>query len=376
MFLKILFWIVRVLTLLLIAVSLLPEIPSGHWAIRLWEFPRLQLSVVLAVVLLLLILHAWLGRARKEHGVLLALLLATGGWQVSHILPFTPVWPKEVQEADARTLESQSTFKILTANVDYTNDRYADALDLIEREDPDVVLIIEIDREWEAGLAPLDESYEYYVGEVREEGLGIALWSRFPLQAQDVAHLVSERRPSVFATLDVPGIGAVRYVGIHPVPPGLKERTPDDGGDAERRDSRERDAELMLVAERVEQDPDSRWIVTGDFNDAAWSNTTQLFMSLSDLKDPRRGRGLLSTYHVDYPFWRYPIDHLFVSDGFELVALDRVTLAGSDHFAITATLTAAAQDPAAPEASAQEQQEADELIEEGEEDAREEGVSS
>ncbi len=50
MLLNILLWVVRGLTLALITVSLLPEIPSGHWAIRLWEFPRLQLSLVIAAV--------------------------------------------------------------------------------------------------------------------------------------------------------------------------------------------------------------------------------------------------------------------------------------------------------------------------------------
>ncbi|WNL38692.1 endonuclease/exonuclease/phosphatase family protein [Halomonas sp. PAMB 3232] len=376
MLLNILLWVVRGLTLALITVSLLPEIPSGHWAIRLWEFPRLQLSLVIAVTLLLLTLHAWLARARKEHAVLLVALLATGAWQGSHILPFTPVWPDEVAEASAQTLSNQSTFKIMTANLDFQNDRYEEALEVIKREDPDIALLIEVDSGWEDSLAPLDELYEYREGDVRGEGLGIVVWSRIPLQNARVEHLVSERRASIFATLDVPGIGPVRYAGIHPVPPGLKERTPNDGGETERRNSRERDAELMLVAERVAEDADNRWIVTGDFNDAAWSNTTRLFKELSELKDPRRGRGLLSTYHTEYPLWRYPIDHMFVSDGFELVELDRVTIEGSDHFAITTTLTAAAKDQAPPDAPQEAQQDADELIEEGAKDASEQGVSS
>ncbi|WP_115853880.1 endonuclease/exonuclease/phosphatase family protein [Kushneria indalinina] len=376
MFSKILFWVVRVLTLLLIVASLLPELPSGQWFIKLWEFPRLQLTLAIAVTLLLLILHAWLKRPRKEHAVLLVLLLATGGWQAFHILPFTPVWPKEVPTADARTLEDQATFKVMTANVDYKNDRYAEAVDLIRREDPDLLLLIEVDDEWKQGLAPLSEAYEYRIGEVRGEGLGIMLWSRFPMREQEVAHLVSERRPSIFATLDIPDLGLVRYTGIHPVPPGLKDRIAHNDETTERRDSRVRDAEVMLVARHVQQNPDNRWIVTGDFNDVAWSDTNQLFSELSDLKDPRRGRGLLSTYHTAYPFWRYPIDHMFVSDGFQLVDLNRVKLQGSDHFAITTTLTAARKDHTAPEASRQAHQKAEELIEEGAEDASEHGVSN
>lgn len=375
MFLKFMLWTIRVLILLLVVVSILPEMPSGQWWIRLWEFPRLQLTFVLAVVLLLLIFHAWLKRPRKEHAVLLVLILALAGWQLSHIVPFTAVWPNEVPTADAQTLENQSTFKVLTANVTYKNDSYSEVVELIRREDPDLLLLIEIDSEWEEGLAPLNERYEYRVGEVRGEGLGIVLWSRFPFLEQEVKYLVSERRPSLFVTLDIPGIGPIRYVGTHPVPPGLKDRITHNDETTERRDSRVRDAELMLVARHVQQDSDNRWIVTGDFNDVAWSDTTKLFADLSDLKDPRHGRRLLSTYHAERPFWRYPIDHLFVSDGFHLVDLDRIRLKGSDHFAITTTLTAARKDQAKPEASEDEHQKAQELVEEGTEDASEHDVS-
>jgi endonuclease/exonuclease/phosphatase (EEP) superfamily protein YafD len=168
----------------------------------------------------------------------------------------------------------------------------------------------------------------------------------------------------------------VRFVGAHPVPPGLQERTVSSDNTEKRRDSRERDAELMLVARHVQQDSDNRWIVTGDFNDVAWSGTTRLFADLSDLKDPRRGRRLLSTYHAKYPLWRYPIDHLFVSDGFHLVDLERVKVLGSDHFGIFTTLAAGQKDQAKPDASAEEEQKAQEMVEEGAEDAAEHDVSS
>ncbi|MGM0857218.1 MAG: endonuclease/exonuclease/phosphatase family protein [Pseudomonadota bacterium] len=107
---------------------------------------------------------------------------------------------------------------------------------------------------------------------------------------------------------------------------------------------------LTSVARHTQKDADNRWIVTGDFNDVAWSGTTRLFADLSDMKDPRRGRRLLSTYHAERPLWRYPIDHLFVSEGFHLIDLARVEVHGSDHFGISTTLTAAKKDQAKPEA--------------------------
>ncbi|WP_235042424.1 endonuclease/exonuclease/phosphatase family protein [Vreelandella profundi] len=357
----------------LVVVSLLPLVPSGQWWIRVWDFPRLQLTVLLVLPLSLLAIHAWRSRQCKEHKAWLAVIVMIAGWHAWHILPFTAVWATEVPTAQAEPDRPHPTLKVLTANVTFANDHYAEILNMVEQEDPDILLLIEVDSALNEGLASLDEEYAHRVGEVREEGLGIVMWSRIPLLEKGVEHLVSERRPSVFATLDMPEVGPVRFIGAHPVPPGLLERNAAND-DEERQDSRERDAELMLIARHVQKDPDNRWIVAGDFNDVAWSRTTKLFAELSDLKDPRRGRRLLSTYHAERPWWRYPIDHMFVSDGFHLIDIDRVRVQGSDHFGILTTLTAARKDQAKPEASEGQEQEAEEIVEEGEADAAESGA--
>lgn len=391
MLLNSLVWITRLILFMMVVVSILPLIPSGQWWVRLWDFPRLQLTGALVVPILLLGLHAWLKRPRKEHAAWTAVIVVIAGWHLYHILPFTTVWSTEVPTADVQPGGNQATLKVLTANVTYTNDHYDEILAMVRREDPDLLLLIEVDDTLAEGLAPLDDDYAYRVGEVRDKGHGIVLWSRIPLLEQEVKHLVSERRPSIFATLDVPGAGPVRFIGAHPVPPGLnesnnsndkgeeqngEEQNGEEQNEVERRDSRERDAELMLIARHVQQDPDNRWIVTGDFNDVGWSATTRLFADLSDLKDPRRGRRLLSTYHAEYPLWRYPIDHLFVSDGFHLIDLDRVEVVGSDHFGIFTTLAVGRKDQSRPEASAEEEEEAQEMVEEGAEDAAEHDVSA
>ncbi|WP_346796519.1 endonuclease/exonuclease/phosphatase family protein [Halomonas sp. Bachu 37] len=306
----------------------------------------------------------------------LAVILVTCGWQLSHIVPFTPLWPTEVPTAEAEPDEPRTPIKVLTANVAYNNDRYDELLEVVRHEDPDLLLLIEIDQTWAEEVAMLDRHYSYRVGEVRDEGLGMVLWSRFPLREQEIKYLVSERRPSIFATLDVPRVGPIRYIGTHPVPPGLRDRISHNDEDSERRDSRIRDAELMLVARHVKEHADQRWIVTGDFNDVAWSDTTQLFADISDLKDPRRGRRLLNTFDANRPLLRYPIDHMFVSDGLHLADLGRLRIPGSDHFAITATLSVAEKDSVKPKASEEKKEKARELVEEGEEDATEHSVSS
>jgi endonuclease/exonuclease/phosphatase (EEP) superfamily protein YafD len=129
----------------------------------------------------------------------------------------------------------------------------------------------------------------------------------------------------------------------------------------------ERDAELLLVGKRV-HGAALPVIVCGDLNDVAWSRTTRLFQKTSRLLDPRKGRGLFSTFHARTPGFRFPLDHIFHSDDLRLVEMRRLPYVGSDHFPVYAALSyepAARDEQEAPAADRADKQEASETISQG-----------
>ena len=310
MLITLLLWIARTILLLELVAAVLPLVPAGAWAVRLCDFPRLQLAMILAIPLVIAIAHGVYSGWKTEPFWLIAITLLIAAWQLAHVVPYTPAWSVQVPTTKA---PSSDAMRVVVANVEIVNTRRKEIIEKIESINPDVLLLIEVDDSWRQDLTPLREKFAHHCESYRDEGLGIALWSNISMRDPQVKHLVSERRASIHADLEIPNGELIHFVGVHPTPPGLMDST--EGG---RRDSRVRDAELVLVAREVQQRPDEAWIVTGDFNDVAWSHTTRLFQRLSGLKDPRVGRQLLNTYHSEYPLLRYPIDHVFLSRGFSV----------------------------------------------------------
>jgi len=190
------------------------------------------------------------------------------------------------------------------------------------------------------------------------------LFSRLPLVEPRVEFLVQDDIPSVHTAFDLPGGERVYLHGIHPRPP---EPIRDQ-------DSTPRDAELVLVGRAIADAGSRPTVVAGDLNDVAWSPTTELFLRLSGLLDPRMGRGFYNSFNAKNPLFRYPLDHVFHSNHFRLVELRRLPAVGSDHFPMLVELSYE-PDTAQPEQPPLEQrerdrEEADEKMEEQAEAAR------
>ena len=298
-------------TLFILLVSLLPLLRHPHWFIRGMDFPRLQFTIL--AVALLIAHFVFLDVKAPITQILLLVTTLCVVWQLWWILPFTFVWPKEVKNSDDHSIDKQLT--ILTSNV-FTPNRQADALiTLVKHYQPDVLVTLESDQWWQEQLKVIEVDMPYCVKCPLDNLYGMHVYSRLPLSEQEVCYLVQQDVPSIHTALKLRTGDKIRLHFLHPAPPSPTENT----------ESTERDAELVIVARSIAQ-TNHPVIVTGDLNDVAWSATTRLFRKISGLLDPRVGRGAFNTFHADYPFARWPLDHLFHSDHFTLVDIQRLSL--------------------------------------------------
>lgn len=337
---EITFWILCFGTTAIVVMTVLPLFPHPHWVVRGMDFPRLQIAAI-ALILLFLQL-ALLDLNRFTSWILLSGVAISLVSQLRWIIPYTPIWPKEVKQAKAAP--TPRTLSILTANV-LTPNRNASALiKLVRQHQPDILVTLESDQWWQDQLETLEREMPYSIKCPLDNLYGMHVFSRLPLQESECRYLVEDKVPSMHTLVQLRSGDRVRVHFLHPAPPSPTEN-PESG---------ERDAELVIVGRSVSE-TNEPIIVTGDLNDVAWSPTTRLFRKVSGLLDPRVGRGFFSTFHANYRLLRWPLDHLFHSRHFTLVSLDRLPSIGSDHFPLLtkvhyAPLRGSEQEPLQPEA--------------------------
>jgi endonuclease/exonuclease/phosphatase (EEP) superfamily protein YafD len=303
-------------------------VKDSYWLFKALEFPRLQKLVIIAALLAGWGVY-WYYTGRVNYVAASALLLS-GLYLIYKILPYTPLHPKEVKPAAPHSGEDQ--LKVLTANVFQDNRHYAGLLQQVRTYDPDVILLLETDRGWEEGLRELDKDYPHALKHPLDNTYGLLFYSRFPIRHGKVRFCVTDDIPCVDGELELPSGRTVKVWGLHPKPPAPQES----------RTTEEQDKELMKVAFEAKacQKPA---LVFGDLNDVAWSHTTILFKKISGLLDPRRGRGFYNSFSANHWFLRFPLDYLFCSKEFALVAMKRLGHNGSDHFPMFIHLALAPQ---------------------------------
>ncbi len=333
---------------IVVIVSVFPLLRSDLWWVRAWDFPRVQ--VLLVGLVILVARFAIRVPMTKPDWIVYGLLGLFLTLHAGRIFPYTPLAKK--QSLVAKSMDPDRTLSLMVANV-LMHNRQADRLvDLVREVQPDLLFVLEPDHWWAEQLVVLEPSYAYRIEKPLEDTYGMMLYSRLELIEPEIRYLMDPGVPSFFARAVLASGELVDLHLLHPKPPYP----------AESLETTERDAEILIagLAAKASGFPA---VIAGDLNDVAWSHTTRLFQRTSGMLDPRIGRGLYSTFHAKIPFMRWPLDHVFHSDHFKLVRIERSPAIGSDHFPVFVELTLHKEGPIHQEAPTPRGDDFEEVIE-------------
>lgn len=307
------------LSLIVFVGTLLPLTHSVRWWVRAWEFPRLHIAL-LAVFCLMLLAMTPMG----FKGVLAVGLVACIIYQLTCIFPYTRFATPEIQiTAD---VPDSSKIKLLSANVLMENTRKVDLVRIIEREDPDVLFLMETDQGWLDAVQSCLDRYPTVLTYPLDNYFGLIFATRLTAPSAEVVFLSEDNTPSLRAELLGPDGTGFNFLGLHPRPPV-------PGNDTALRD--------LQIKEAAKLSGHANWptVCMGDFNDVAWSWSSRRFKRNGGFLEPRVGRGMFPTFHAQYPILGVPIDQLYLTAGIGLVSFGRLEEFGSDHFPISAVIS-------------------------------------
>lgn len=311
-----------ILSILLILITLLPLVKNDNWFFRIFDYPRLQKFFLSAIVLFFLLYCC--DYSNTTNLIFVVIMAVNIIYLTIIILPFTVFGKKQVLRID-KTIPEQG-ISILISNVYQDNTNYNGCLEQIDKVKPDIVLLLETDKKWQEQLN-LEKKYDYSVTVPLDNTYGMLLYSNLELRDSEIKYLVEKDVPSIHTKIVLRNGKEVQFFAVHPTPPVPNENPR----------ATERDKELLLVADLAKKST-LPVIVAGDLNDVAWSHTTSLFLKMSEMLDPRRGRGFYNSFHAHYFFLRFPLDHAFISPHFKLKEMKRLDNYNSDHFPIFISL--------------------------------------
>jgi endonuclease/exonuclease/phosphatase (EEP) superfamily protein YafD len=288
-----------------LGIALAPRI----WLLDLVVHFRLQYAALALLGCLILAATA------EPRGALVAFLVVVVNALIAAPLLFSRRSPKSAAAA-----AQSPAIRLASINVFYRNRQYQRVIDFIARERPDAVVLVEINREWEAALAGVDAEYAHRYTARGKRGKGITLLSRWPLLAAGMLPGYSEVQSALSATLEIHG-RRIELLGIHATWPMGRRR------------SGLRNQQLRFLGRFARAHPEPL-IIMGDLNVSPFSAHFQAFLAAGNLKSAAAGYGWQPTWPTFMPLAGIQIDHALTNAGIVVTGFRRGAPVGSDHLPI------------------------------------------
>ncbi|NIJ45269.1 endonuclease/exonuclease/phosphatase (EEP) superfamily protein YafD [Wenyingzhuangia heitensis] len=339
------------LSILTVVLTFLPKIQHQHWIFRIATFGKIHITAFQIILLV----FGFFAVCTSLQLFIFQFILTTTILNSTYIL-----YPYLLKSKNKNAVTGKNFVSIISVNVYQFNTEYHHLIKLIKKYQPDILLTIESNKDWEKAILELDNDYTNYKKIALENTYGMHFYTQLAVENINVNYFVADDIPSIKATLKTKDKQNFVFYGIHP-PPASPTEEPN---------SKEKDGELLSIAKKIKQET-LPTVVIGDFNSVAWSRITKLFTKISGLKDARIGRGFLSTFPANYRFFKIPLDLMYHTKDISVRTLKTLENINSDHLPLYAEFSIHQVKNNQHKASDEVLKKADELIIEGEKETSE-----
>ena len=191
--------VARFVVIFLAIATVVSMVAADAWWIRVFDFPRLQIAIVLALAIVVL----FVTRSKR---CLSGCPSRCWRWLPARAgVPYFAFMPKQAVDAD----ECAAADRLHMASLNVLQDnRISPAIDYLREEDPDIFLAMENDAAWTDALsAALDADYPYSMKIPQPNTYGMAMWSRLPFAEVERNELAGGGTPSIKARVNGPTTG-------------------------------------------------------------------------------------------------------------------------------------------------------------------------
>jgi endonuclease/exonuclease/phosphatase (EEP) superfamily protein YafD len=222
--------------------------------------------------------------------------------------------------------------RILSSNVNIKNSNYSKVISFVRKERPDIAIIMEVNEAWIKQLESITELLPYSVTSTKSnpDKLGIAVYSKLPLEKTSVKFFGTSTNPSILGDLKING-SVVSLIATHPPPPFKPALF------------QVRNQHLDEMSQYIQQ-LKNPVVMAGDLNITMWSPYYRKFVKETKLRNSRKGFGVLPSWPRKASYSHYskippllsfllsiPIDHCLISPEIKVSNIRTGVNVNSDH---------------------------------------------
>lgn len=217
--------------------------------------------------------------------------------------------------------EGSPNLRVFQLNINMGNEKYGRVASAIDENDPDFVVLAEVNEKCLTHLKKLDKTYPYSIAEPREnDSSGIALFSRFPFSRAEVVYPGGVPVPSISVEVTVQS-KRLSIFATHPLSPVSPKM------------ARLRNRQLAAIGRRLRERRQPA-VLVGDLNITPWSYYFRRLLRISRMRDSSIGFGILPTWPAGVFPLLIPIDHFLFSEGIRIRQKRIGPDVGSDHYPV------------------------------------------